>query len=50
MLKKANKGSRRFMTALESKRRIKKVQEGSLMSKNIKGERISKGLKVIVIN
>ena len=50
MLKKAHKGSRRFKTALEIQRRTKKVQEGSLIFKNIKGERIPKGLKVMVNN
>ena len=40
MLEKAHKGS--------SKRRIKRVQEGSQMFKNFKEERIPKGLRVIL--
>ena len=36
--------------AQQDSRRIKKVQEGSRMFKNVKGERIPKGLRVKVIN
>ena len=35
-----------FKKDLGSKRRIEKVQEGSRIFKNVKGERIPKGLRV----
>ena len=35
-----------FKKDIGSKRRIEKVQEGSRIFKNVKGERIPKGLKV----
>ena len=44
MLEKAQKGSRRFKKAPDSKRRIKMVQ----IFKNVKEERIPKGLRVIL--
>ena len=44
-LKKVQEGSRRLPN---SKRRIKMVQEGSQMFKNVKEERIPKGLRVII--
>ena len=44
----SQKGSRRFKKAPDSKRRIKRIQEGSRMFKNVKEERIPKGLRVII--